>query len=99
MYKVLEKIPGGIQVRGRTLPQVLHKVFVETVLLLRLHVVPFIPCSSSPLTSNPQRTTVISTSGHEKKFAILVEELFSDITCPEYRQLVVEVSVAAIRVI
>ena len=50
----------------------------------------------SVLKSHPQKTTVTSTSGHEKKFALLVEELFSDITCPEYRQLVVEASVAAI---
>ena len=40
-----------------------------------------------------QLPTVLELVPHEKGFALKVEELFSNITQPEYRQVIVEVGV------
>ena len=68
------RTPGGIELRGRKLPQVSMKFFD---FLLRFFSQKF--------------PTIRVMSGHERAFFKEVEKLLSDITNPEYRQLVVEV--------
>ena len=41
-----------------------------------------------------QSPTIYELVAHEKGFALIVEELFSNITFPEYRQMIIEVIIA-----
>ena len=107
VYTILDKAQGGITVRGKTISRVCLSL---PVICLSFHVLPpslpsslppFLPPSPPSLlvhTMMLKLPTVQELSANEKNFAIRVEEFLTNITMPEYRQMVVEVRHCAILV-